>query len=70
MEIYNRPGTLADMTGILARNTANIQRIEMVEREQPFGTYTVDIEVEDLAHLTRIISALRASDAVAEVERI
>ena len=27
-------------------------------------------EVSDLAHLTRIVSALRASDAVAEAERI
>jgi len=30
----------------------------------------VELEVSDLAHLTRIISALRASDAVATAERI
>ena len=35
-----------------------------------FSTYEVDLEVTDLAHLTRIVSALRASDAVAEAERI
>ncbi|MXP08628.1 RelA/SpoT family protein [Pseudoblastomonas halimionae] len=70
MEVYNRPGTLADITGVLARNTANIRRMELIEREHPFGSYTVDIEVQDLAHLTRIMSALRASDAVAQVERL
>jgi len=30
----------------------------------------VDLEVQDLAHLTRIISALRASDALAEASRM
>jgi GTP pyrophosphokinase len=35
---------------------------EMTQRENPFHTYLVDLEVRDLAHLTRIISALRASD--------
>ena len=30
----------------------------------------VELEVQDLAHLTRITSALRASDAVAQAERI
>ena len=35
----------------------------------PFTTYEVDLEVQDLAHLTRILSALRASDSVAQAER-
>jgi GTP pyrophosphokinase len=30
----------------------------------------VDLEVRDLAHLTRIISALRANEAVAQAGRI
>jgi GTP pyrophosphokinase len=42
----------------------------MVGRDELFGTYDVDLEVSDLAHLTRIVSALRASDAVAEAERL
>ena len=37
---------------------------------RPFHTYEVDLEVQDLAHLTRILSALRASDAVAQAERV
>jgi GTP pyrophosphokinase len=69
-ELYNRPGTLAEMAGVFARNHANVVNLEMTQRENPFHTYIVDLEVRDLAHLTRIISALRASDAVAQAERI
>jgi GTP pyrophosphokinase len=68
--LYNRPGTLAEMTGIFANARANIVRLEMTSRDDLFGTYEVDLEVHDLAHLTRIVSALRASEAVASAERI
>ncbi|MEP6867019.1 MAG: ACT domain-containing protein, partial [Novosphingobium sp.] len=61
---------LAELTGIFAGNRANIVLLEMTQRDDLFGTYEVDLEVSDLAHLARIISALRASDAVAEAERI
>jgi GTP pyrophosphokinase len=69
-ELYNRPGTLAEMAGIFANNHANVVNLEMTQRENPFHTYLVDLEVRDLAHLTRIVSALRASDAVAQADRI
>ncbi len=68
--LYNRPGTLAEVTGIFAGNKANIVQLELINRDELFGTYEVDLEVNDLAHLTRIVSSLRASDAVAEAERI
>jgi GTP pyrophosphokinase len=68
--LYNRPGTLAEMTGIFAANRANIVYLKMSQRDERFGTYDVDLEVSDLAHLTRIVSALRASDAVAQAERL
>ncbi len=68
--LHNRPGTLAEVTGIFAGNRANIVSLVMTGRDELFGTYEVDLEVNDLAHLARIVSALRASDAVAEAERI
>ena len=68
--LYNRPGTLAEMTGIFAHAHANIVHLQMTSRDDLFGTYEVELEVSDLAHLTRIISALRASEAVASAERI
>lgn len=68
--IYDRTGTLAEMAGIFAQNLANVNSLEQVEFDHPFATYEIDTEVQDLAHLTRIISALRASDAVAQADRV
>ena len=68
--LYHRPGTLAEMAGTFATNLANVITLEQTQLDDPFHTYEVDLEVHDLAHLTRILSALRASDAVAEAERI
>ena len=68
--LYNRPGTLAEMAGVFARNNANVMHLELTQRDDPFHTYVLDLEVQDLAHLTRIMSALRATDAVAQAERV
>jgi GTP pyrophosphokinase len=68
--LYHRPGTLAEMATIFAQNHGNVMNLELTHRDDPFHTYEVDLEVQDLAHLTRIVSALRASEAVAQAERI
>lgn len=70
MVLHNRPGTMAEAAGIFASNRANISALENSARDELFSTYDADLEVTDLAHLTRIVSALRASDAVAEAERL
>ncbi|MFA7603990.1 MAG: bifunctional (p)ppGpp synthetase/guanosine-3',5'-bis(diphosphate) 3'-pyrophosphohydrolase [Novosphingobium sp.] len=70
MVLYNRPGTLAEVTAIFAHNRANVTNLQMIQRDDPFGIYEADLEVKDVAHLTRIVSSLRASEAVAEAERI
>ena len=68
--LYDRPGTLAEMATIFAKNAGNIHNLELTQRDAPFQTYEIDVEVDDLAHLTRTLSSLRASDAVAQAERI
>ena len=68
--LFRSPGTLADAAGIFAGNRANIAALENSGRDELFSTYEIDLDVANLAHLTRIVSALRASDAVAEAERI
>ncbi|MEO6153702.1 MAG: bifunctional (p)ppGpp synthetase/guanosine-3',5'-bis(diphosphate) 3'-pyrophosphohydrolase [Croceibacterium sp.] len=68
--LYHRLGTLAEMAGIFAKNHANVVTLAQTQLDDPFHTYEIDLEVHDLAHLTRVVSALRASDAVAEAERI
>lgn len=67
--LYNRPGTLADMAVIFAKAHSNIIHLELADRDELFHTYIANLEVQDLAHLTRILSAMRASDAVAQAER-
>ncbi|MEO9461221.1 MAG: bifunctional (p)ppGpp synthetase/guanosine-3',5'-bis(diphosphate) 3'-pyrophosphohydrolase [Marinomonas sp.] len=68
--LYDKPGTLAEAAGIFGHNLANVKTLEHVQHDPPFSSYEMDLEVQDLAHLTRILSALRASDAVAQAERI
>ncbi|MEP2735805.1 MAG: bifunctional (p)ppGpp synthetase/guanosine-3',5'-bis(diphosphate) 3'-pyrophosphohydrolase [Erythrobacter sp.] len=68
--LYDKPGTLSEATGIFGQNLANVKTLEHVQHDPPFSSYEMDLEVKDLAHLTRILSALRASDAVAQAERI
>ena len=68
--LYHRPGTLAEMAGVFAKSNANVINLELHQRDDPFHTYEVDLEVQDLAHLTRIVSSLRASDAVAQADRV
>jgi (p)ppGpp synthase/HD superfamily hydrolase len=43
--LYNRPGTLAEVTAIFASNRANVVDLHMTQRDDPFGTYEVDLEV-------------------------
>ena len=58
------------MAGIFAQNNVNVTSLNQMQLDHPFTTYEVDLQVQDLAHLTRILSALRASDSVAQAERI
>jgi len=68
--LHDKPGTLADMAGIFGFHKANILRLRMTNRDAPFHTFEVDLEVHNVHHLMRILSALRASDAVAQAERL
>ncbi|WP_299195294.1 bifunctional (p)ppGpp synthetase/guanosine-3',5'-bis(diphosphate) 3'-pyrophosphohydrolase [uncultured Erythrobacter sp.] len=68
--LYDRPGTLAEMAGIFAQNKTNVTSLVQTQLDHPFTTYEIDAEVQDLAHLSRILSALRASDAVAQADRM
>ncbi len=68
--IYDRPGTLAEMAGVFAQNKSNVTSLVQHELDHPFVTYHIEAEVQDLSHLARILSALRASDAIAQAERV
>ncbi len=68
--VKNQPGALAAVTNIFGVNKANILNLQLVNREGPFHTDIIDLEVADAQHLMRIISALRALDCVAQADRV
>ncbi len=68
--VRNEPGSLAVMAGIFGRQKANILNLKLEARDAGFHTFKVDLEVHDLQHLTRIVAALRAAEAVSQADRI
>lgn len=67
--LQHQTGALAKVTAILAREDANIINLRTRDRDTVFGTFQIDLEVDNVEHLTHIIAALRSSDAVTSVER-
>jgi GTP pyrophosphokinase len=68
--VKNQPGALAAVAHIFATNNANILNLQLVNRDGPFHTDLIDIEVDDVTHLARIVSALRAVETVVQAERV
>ncbi|MBU0557487.1 MAG: bifunctional (p)ppGpp synthetase/guanosine-3',5'-bis(diphosphate) 3'-pyrophosphohydrolase [Alphaproteobacteria bacterium] len=68
--LKNQPGALATVANIFAVNRANILNLQLVNREGPFHTDLIDLEVEDASHVARILSALRAVEAVVQADRV
>jgi GTP pyrophosphokinase len=68
--VHNQPGALASLATTLAAHSANIVNLALKDRDREFHTDVIDIEVEDLKHLTTIIAALRNVKAVVSVERM
>ena len=67
--LKNEPGALGVMAGIFGAHHANILNLKLETRDAGFHGFRVDLEVRDLHHLTRILAALRAADAVSQAER-
>ena len=53
--LHNRPGALADMAGIFGYHKANIVNLALVQRDGPFHSFAVTLEVHDLALVQRDI---------------
>jgi GTP pyrophosphokinase len=68
--VKNEPGALATVANVFGVNKANILNLQLVNREGPFHTDLIDLEVEDASHVARIISALRAIEPVVQAERV
>jgi len=67
--LANRPGSLAAMTAVIGRYQGNISNLKITDRSNDFFEMQIDIEVNDVQHLTNIVAGLRADSAVGSVER-
>ena len=66
----NEPGSLAQITQVIAEHDGNIDNIAMTRRAPDFTDVLIDLEVYDLKHLNDILSQLRAKPTVAKAERV
>ena len=70
VEVKNEPGALGVLATIIGQHKANIINLRLDTRDTIFHTNMIDVEVHDAAHLTRMMAALRAADAVNAVARV
>ena len=69
LTVVNSPGSLGDLSSVIARHDGNISNLKITSRSNDFFEMAIDVEVRDVRHLTDVIAALRASPAVNTVER-
>ncbi len=67
--LANAPGSLSELTSVLAKNHANITNLKITHRTVDFFDLLVDVEVRDRRHFTTMLAALRATAAINMVER-
>jgi GTP diphosphokinase / guanosine-3',5'-bis(diphosphate) 3'-diphosphatase len=68
--VANQPGALAQATAILAQQSANIVNLQLKDRDRAHHSFVMDVEVDDLKHLTNLLSGLKAPRSVVSVERL
>ena len=69
LTVLNVPGSLGDLSTLIARHEGNISNLKITNRSPQFFDMVIDIEVRDVKHLTHVIAALRANPAINSVER-
>ena len=68
--LKNEPGALGATATLIGAHKANILGLRLDNRDTTFHTNTIDIEVRNAKHLTRLLAALRAADAVNDAQRV
>ena len=68
--ITNKLGSLAEISSILARKNVNINNINIVNRTSDFFELNLTIETKNSKHLSSILSSLRISDKVLEINKL
>jgi len=70
LQSINEPGSLAQITQVIADHDGNIDNVSMKRRTHDFTDITIDLTVWDLKHLNAIIGELRAKRVVSRVDRV
>jgi guanosine-3',5'-bis(diphosphate) 3'-pyrophosphohydrolase len=65
----NEQGALADIANATAKQEGAIANLKIVNRQQDFMEVLVDVDVRDLAHLSKVIVGLRGLKTIKGVER-
>lgn len=68
--IENRSGSLADVSSMIAKKKVNISNIKISNRSADYFELMIDVEVRSVDHLEEIISTLRVSKKITEVQRL
>ena len=69
LTVLNEPGSLGNLSMVIAKNDGNISNLKITNRSPEFFELLIDIEVNNVKHLTNIIAALRATPVINSVER-
>ncbi len=68
--IENKSGSLADISSMIAKKKVNISNIKICNRSADYFELMIDVEVRSVDHLEEIISTLRVSKKIIEVQRV
>lgn len=67
--LSDEPGTLGELSNIVARANGNISNLNIVYRTVSYVELLIDVEVKNAKHLEDIIAALKASKVISYVTR-
>ena len=65
----NESSVLATVANAVAKQDGSVANLRILNRQADFSEMLIDVEVRDLAHLSRVIAGLRAASGVHQVER-
>ncbi len=65
----NEPTALANLTNAIAKQEGAITSLKIVNRQSDFIEALVDVDVRDVAHLSKVIAGLRGAVGIRGVER-
>src|SRR5271166_471104 len=65
----NEPTALANLTNAIAKQEGSVASLKIVNRQADFIEALVDVDVRDVAHLSKVIAGLRGAVGVKGVER-